>query len=167
MSFSVEEQEVLAFLRSEQDSYYRGDFEAFADHWHHGPQVRRMLSGPQIGTRINTGWDELLPRFQESFRQFPQNFNASKVLRWDNIQIQMSVDMAWVAYDQVSLENIEKMHGALLSHEVKIVQRFNGAWKLICLTVIVPGINREDAPLIELDADGQVVGINALARAPA
>lgn len=165
ISYSDEEEEVLAFLRSEHESYYRGDFHAFAEHWHHGPEVRRIVSGPQVGTRVHTGWEELLPRFEEGLRQFPQDFDAQKVLRWDNIQIQVSGDMAWVTYDQVALRQIDGLHAPPLSHEVKIVQRFKGDWKIVCLMVAAPGIGREDTPLIELDAAGRVVGINTLARA--
>lgn len=164
MPFSDEEEEILAFLLSERDSYYRGDFEVFAGHWHHGPEVRRILSGPQVGTRIHKGWDALLPGFEEGCRQFPQNFDARELLRWDNIQIQLSGDMAWVAYDQVALRQVPGMHVPPFAHEVKIVQRFDGAWKLVCLVGVAPGIGREDAPRIELQADGGVVSINALAR---
>lgn len=164
MPYSDEEKEILAFLRSEQESYYRGDFEAFIKHWHHGPEVRRILSGPQVGTRVHRGWKELLPRFKEGFRQYPQNFDARELLRWENIQIQVSSDMAWISYDQFLVRHIPGIHAAPLSHEVKIVQRFDGDWKLVCLTVQAPGIGREDVPLIELDADGKLVGVNALAN---
>lgn len=164
LPFSDEEEEVLAFLRSEQESYYRGDFDAFIDHWHHGPEVRRILSGPQVGTRVHTGWEQLLPGFVEGCRQFPQNFDARALLRWDNIQIQLSRDMAWVAYDQVALRHVPGMHVPPLAHEIKILQRFDGAWKIVCLTGVAPGIGREDAPRIELRADGRVVSINTLAR---
>lgn len=164
MPFTEEQEELLAFLRSEQESFYRGDFEAFVDHWHHGPEVRRIISGPQVGSRAHLGWDELLPRFEEGFRQFPQNFQASNLLRWENVQIQMTADMAWVCYDQIAVQHVPDMHVAPMSHEVKIVQKFNGSWKIVCLIVIAPGIRREDVPLIELDSDGRVLNINGLAR---
>jgi DNA-binding CsgD family transcriptional regulator len=158
------EAEILAFLRSEQDSYYRGDFDAFVDHWHHGPEVRRIVSGPQVGSRVHMGWDELRPSFKEGFRQFPQDFDAREVLRWDNIQIVVSGDLAWVSYDQIVLKPTEGLHAAPFAHENKIVQRFDGRWKMVCVMVVAPGINREDTPLVELGADGRVVAINALAR---
>ena len=128
MSFSKEEQEVIAFLRSEHESYYRGDFDAFIAHWHHGPEVRRIISGPRTGTRVHQGWDALLPRFEEGFQKFPQNFDASKLVEWRNIQIQLAGDMAWVTYDQVALGNVPGMHISAFSHEVKIVQRLDGEW---------------------------------------
>lgn len=164
MPQSQEEEEILAFLWSENEAYYRGDFDAFISHWHHGPEVRRMLSGPRIGTRVHCGWEDLLPRFQEGFRQYPQNFDSRKLLRWENIQIQVSGDMAWITYDQVAVEYVQGMHVPPFAHEVKIVQRFDGEWKLVCLMVAVPAIGREDTPIIELDAGGRIAGINRLAR---
>ncbi|MCR9135879.1 MAG: LuxR C-terminal-related transcriptional regulator [Alphaproteobacteria bacterium] len=164
MPLSAEEEEVQAFLRSEHESYYRGDFDTFISHWHHGPEVRRILSGPRVGTRIHSGWAELKPRFEEGFRQFPQNFDARESLRWDNIQVQVSGDMAWVTYDQVIVGHVPRIHAAPLSHETKIVQKFDGEWKLLCVIVVVPGVGHEDVPRIELNVDGTVVAINALAR---
>ena len=164
MPFTQQQEEVLAFLRSEHASYYRGDFEAFIDHWHHGPEVRRILSGPHVGTRVCCGWDELLPRFKEGFLQFPQDYDVENVLRWDNIQIEATADMAWVSYDQIVIEQTDGLHAAPFAHETKIIQRFNGAWKLVCVMVVAPGISRQDVPIIELDATGRVVSVNPLAQ---
>lgn len=164
MPYSDEEEEILGFLRSEQESYYRGDFEAFAAHWHQGPETRRIISGPQVGTRVHVGWEELLPRLKEGFRQFPQDFDARELLRWDNVQIQVAGDMAWVTYDQVMLRHVPDLHASPISHEVKIVQRFDGKWKIVCLMGIAPAIGRRDVPIIELGSDGRVVDINPLGR---
>jgi DNA-binding CsgD family transcriptional regulator len=164
MPLSGEEEEILAFLRSEQECFYRGDFDAFLDHWHHGPEVRRIISGPEVGTRIHTGWEDLLPKFVEGFRQFPQNFDARKLLRWDNIQVQVSGDMAWISYDLLMLRKVPGMQVPRFAHEIKIVQRFNGAWKLVCLMNVAPEIGRQDVPRIELSADGRLANINDLAR---
>ncbi len=164
MTLSAEDEEIMEFLRSEQESYYRGDFDAFIRHWHHGPAVRRILSGPRAGTRVHVGWDDLRAKFEEGFRQHPQNYNARKILRWDNVQIQKSGDMAWVTYDQVATEHHPDMHVSPLSHEVKIIQKFEGDWKIVCLFVAAPGLGRQDVPQIEMDQHGKVVGLNDLAQ---
>lgn len=164
MALSTEDEEIMRFLRSEQAAYYRGDFEEFIRHWHHGPEARRILSGPQVGTRVHIGWEDLKAKFEEGFRQHPQNFDAGRILRWENVQIQKSGDMAWVTYDQVATEYHPGMHVSRLSHEVKIVQRISGEWKIICLVVAVPGLGRQDVPQIEMDQHGNVVSLNDLAR---
>ncbi|CTQ56382.1 Bacterial regulatory proteins, luxR family [Roseibium album] len=163
MALSAEDEEIMRFLRSEQDAYYRGDFEAFIRHWHHGHEVRRILSGPQVGTRVHIGWEDLRAKFEEGFRQHPQNFDAAKILRWENVQIQKSGDMAWVTYDQIATEYHPGMHVSPLSHEVKIVQRIDDEWKIVCLVVAVPDLGRRDVPQIEMDQYGKVVGLNELA----
>ena len=162
--FSPEQQEVLDFLRSEHISYYRGDYDAFADHWHHGPEVRRILSGPVVGTRVHVGWAELEPRFKEGFRQYPQNFDANEMLRWDNVQVMVSGDLAWVSYDQVMLQRADHLHASPFAHENKILQRINGAWKIVALIVVSPELGRQDVARIELDADGLVVAMSDLAQ---
>ena len=161
---NTEEEEILEFLKSEQDAFYHGDFEAFKEHWHHGPEVVRMVSGPHVGTRIHRGWDALLPRFKEGFEHYPQNFNNREIIRNENVQVRISGDMAWISYDQVAAEKPDGMHLPKLSHGLKIVQRIGGTWKLVCLAEIAPGIGREDTPCIELDENGTVVFVNDLAR---
>ncbi len=164
MPYSEEETEILAFLRSEQASYYRGDFDAFADHWHHGPEVRRIVSGPQSGTRIHIGWEDLEAKFKEGYRQYPQDYDALKILRWDNVQIQSCGEMAWITYDQTPTEYHPKLHAAPFAHETKIIQKFDGKWKIVCLIVVAPALSNEDVPQIAMDQTGKVVGVNALAR---
>lgn len=163
-SLSDDEEEILEFLRSEQDAYYQGDFEAFIDHWYHGPEVRRIVSGPHVGTRIHRGWDDLLPRFEEGFRQYPQDFDNRAIIRNENVQVQICGDMAWISYDQIAVGRPVGMHLPPMSHGVKIVQRFDGKWKLICLTEVAPDIGRTDVPCIELSQDGRIIEINSHAK---
>ena len=164
LEVSSDVQEVIDFLSSEQEAFYRGDIESFLDHWHHGPETRKMLSGTHVGTRIHCGWDELLPRWHESFREFPQDFNSRELLHTDILQVQVVGDIAWVAYDQTMLEPVPGMQAPPVEHGVKIVQRINGAWKLVCHVGIAPDIGRQDVPRIELGIDGRVAQINDLAQ---
>ena len=159
-----DEEEILEFLRSEQDAFYHGDFDAFIDHWHHGPEVRCLLSGPHVGTRVHTGWDELVARFKEGFRQYPQDFDNRSIIRNENVQVQISGDMAWIRYDQIAVRRPPGMSLPPLAHGIKIVQRFHGKWKLICISEIAPGIGRTDVPRVELTKEGRVIEINALAN---
>ena len=163
-SLQDDEEEILEFLRSEQDAYYHGDFEAFIDHWHHGPECRRIVSGPRVGTRVHRGWDELLPRFKEGFRRYPQNFDNRTIIRNENVQVQICGDMAWISYDQVVAERPEGMALPPLAHGIKIVQRFDGKWKLICLAETAPDIGRTDVPCVEISEDGHIIEINSLAK---
>ena len=165
MNREDEHQEILDFLRSEQDSYYRGDYDAFIAHWHHGPEVRRILSGPDTGTRIHIGWNDLCAKFKEGFRQYPQDYDAREMLRWDNIQVQSTGEMAWITYDQIMLKHAQSLHAAPMSHETKIIQKFDGQWKIVCIVVVSPGLGRADVPRIELNAQGCVVDRNLLAQA--
>lgn len=165
MGVSEDEKEILDFLRSEQDAYYRSDFDAFVKHWHQGPETTRILTGPLVGTRIHRGWDELGPAFKEGMARYPQDFDNRSIIENRNVHIQISGDMAWIRYDQIARNRPKGMQLPSFAHGLKIVQRFDGAWKLVCLIDIATGIGREDVPQIELDLEGRVLGMNDLARA--
>lgn len=158
------EKEILAVLKAEWAAFYRSDFKEFAHHWVHGPQVRRTICGPHCGTLITVGWDRISVRLREGMRRFPQNFMAEEWLRWDNLQVQAGTDMAWVSYDQVAIKHNPHIQASGLQHETKILHRVDGEWKLVCLLIVVPGIGRDDTPQIELDRNGRVFRINALAH---
>ena len=105
-----------------------------------------------------------MAKFKEGFRQYPQDFDSRDIIRNENVQVQITADMAWVSYDQVTLKTMPGMHIPPYCHEIKILQRFDGEWKIVCLTSIAPGIGRQDVPRIELGKSGIVVEINALAH---
>jgi len=158
------ERDILAVLRAECAAFYRSDFEELARHWVHGPEVRRVISGAYTGSRINRGWEELAARLKEGMRRYPQDFDASEWLRWENMQIEVGADMAWISYDQILVRNNEDFLSAPLQHETKILRLVSGTWKIVCLIGAVPGVGRDDTPRIELGMDGKVFRINDLAE---
>lgn len=164
MPWTPEEQEVLDVLHGEWRAFYAGDFEAFASFWAHTPEVRRMASGPNRGTSLISGWEALSAQIREVLRQYPQDFVAEEMLRWDDLRLQVSGDIAWATYDQVTLKKDDRLLAPLLSHEVKILNRTREGWKIVLLSAVVPAIGRDDVPQIEIGFDGKVSRINRLAR---
>lgn len=158
------EDEILRVLRAESAAFFRGDFDEFARHWVHGPEVQRINSGPHIRTRISRGWEEMSARIKEALRRFPQDFDFNDWLRWENIQIQVGTDMAWVAYDQVAIRENRNLAASEFQHETKILSRVDGQWKLVFVSIVVPGIRINDRPRIELGKDAKIYHVNALAR---
>lgn len=164
MPWTPEEQEVLDVLHTEWAAFYASDFEAFARCWSQGPEVRRMASGPNRGTSVIFGWEALAAQIREVLRQYPQAYVAEDVLRWDNLHLQVSGDIAWASYDQVMLTEDDNLLAPRLSHEVKILNRTPEGWKIVLLSAVVPAIGREDVPQIEIGFDGLVSRVNGLAR---
>jgi DNA-binding CsgD family transcriptional regulator len=150
-------------LEAEWVAFFERDFDEFAQHWLHAPYVRRTLSGPATGTRTFLGWDTIAARVKEGMLRYPQPFNPKIYLRWDNLTIHTGSDMAWVTYDQVAIANSSGLQASKFQHETKILELTQDGWKLACLTIIVPDIEGEDVPQVELSADGRVQRVNSLA----
>jgi DNA-binding CsgD family transcriptional regulator len=158
------EEQVLRVLRSEWAAFFRRDFDGFARHWVHGPEVRRIVCGPRSGTVAYFGWENMSARVKEAMRKYPKSVVADECLRWDNLQIHVGTDMAWATYDQVAIRQNEGILASNLHHELKILHRVDGEWKLVCLSVTIPDIERTDTPQIELDDQGRILNINMPAR---
>jgi DNA-binding CsgD family transcriptional regulator len=161
---SATEQEILNVLRAEWVAFFGRDFKTLASHWLHGPEVRRTLSGPHCRTIAIAGWEELAKRLQQGMQMFPQACDPAEWLQWEKLQIIAGSDMAWVSYDQVATRHNDGILASGLQHETKILHRVDGKWKLVGLFIVVPGLGRDDTPLIELDHRGQVLRVNALAH---
>ena len=164
MPWTPEQQAVLDLLRAEWAAFYAGDFDGVSRCWLPSSEVRRMASGPHVGTSIALGWDALSAQFREVLRRAPQDYVAEDWLRWDNLQIHVSGDMAWASFDQVALQHDGHILAGGLTHEIKILHRVAGAWKLVSLSVVVPALGRNDVPQIEIGLDDKVSRINDLAR---
>lgn len=158
------ESEVLAALKGEWYAFFKGDFDDLARYWMHAPDTRRMISGPQVGTRHHVGWDEIGPRLKSAMEAFPQNYDPDEWLRWDNLVIHTDTKIAWVSYNQIMTKHRENISAAGLQYETKILHRVAAGWKIACQTVIIPATGRDDVPQIELDDIGRVVRINEIAR---
>lgn len=97
-------------------------------------------------------------------RKFPEAVVASDVMRWEDLSVNLGTDMAWVTYDQVAYRRISGLQASPFQHELKILQKIDGAWKLVCVSIIVPGIQRTDTPQVELGTEGRVEWVNDIAR---
>lgn len=153
---------ILAVIDAETNAYLQRDYDAWEACWHDGPEIRRIhahagtgvsiIEGPEIRTQMhrmlskNTEW---LP---------------PEAIRRENINLVVSPDMAWVTYDQIG-----DMSGVLTEmaghyHELKILQKVGGTWKLVCIVGTQMRIDHVQAPLVEVDETARLVWMNEAAK---
>lgn len=164
MDEEAEKAAILTVLRAETDAYMRRDFPALAQHWVHSPQARLMIAFASLGARVVEGWDAIAARLQSVMERLSQAYDSAQRLRWEKVNIVLGQDMAWVSYDQVGNDTGDDFEMAGLQHELKIFHRIDGAWKIGCLVLMQRTVEHIVCPLIEVDADGQVVWMNRQAE---
>lgn len=96
---------------------------------------------------------------------FPaRNPDFDQSIRWDNVKVLVGRDMARVTLDQIGLGDDPEFQIGGLQHELQILQKDGGRWKLNCIAILKPSFQHITAPLIEVDSDARVVWCNDQAR---
>ncbi len=153
---------ILAVIDAETRAYLRRDFDAWERCWHDGPEIRRIHSHAGTGVTVVEG-----PEIRVQMRRLMtknSEWLPPEAIRRENINLVVSSDMAWVTYDQIG-----DMSGVLVElagryHELKILQKVDGIWKLTCLVGTQMRIDHVRAPLVEVDETGRLLWMNEAAE---
>lgn len=165
MPASRDENEILRVIWAESAAFFRGDYEELARHWLQTPQARRVFSGVASGTRTQNGWDQISAGFRAAIACRDETADIDDVLERRNVQLCVSHDMAWVHYDQILRKRAPGVLARDLQHEIKVLHRVDGAWKIACMVLIAPTLPDGQGARIFLGRDGRISAMNADARA--
>lgn len=89
-----------------------------------------MAAFGHLGMRVDEGWDAIGARLKTAMERLPQTYDTATRLRWGNLNIVADGNMAWASYDMVGIETGDDFEMAGLTHELKVFQRIDGAWKI-------------------------------------
>jgi DNA-binding CsgD family transcriptional regulator len=154
---------VLAVLEADTAAYLRRDPDAIAELWVHSPQARRMFSYAHLGVKVYEGWDAIDAHHRSVIKQLPESYAATRVHR-ERMNVVVNGDMAWVTHDQIGDKTGDSCELVGTQHELKIFQRMEGQWKIICMVVLQRAMDHETCPLIEVGPDKTVLWMNAHAQ---
>ena len=153
---------VLEAIEAETAAFLAKDYDAWADCWLHSEHVRRWSWYPTGGLTIEAGWSRLDALMKQAMLDFPRPLSVK--VRRENLSLRITGAMAWATYDQYSEDTPDPFSLAGLQHELKILEKVDGKWKLSCVSVLKPYQQFLDCPMIQVDALARVLWINELAR---
>ena len=153
---------ILAVIDAETNAYIARDFDAWDRCWHDGPEIRRIQTHVGTGVTIVEG-----PDVRAQMRRILTgniDWQPVETFRRENINLVVTAEMAWVSYDQIGdMSSIPKeMAGRY--HELKILQKFDGIWKIVCITGAQLRVDHMRAPLVEVDEASRILWMNAAAK---
>jgi len=153
---------ILAVIEAETNAYLRRDYDTWKRCWHDGPEIRRIHSHAGTGVTLVAG-DEIRAQMRRILSNH-SDWIPSEAIRRENINIVVSSEMAWVTYDQVGDMSGELGEMAGHYHELKILHKVAGAWKIACIVGHQIRIDHVSAPLVEVDISGRVLWMNETAQ---
>lgn len=153
---------ILAVIDAETRAYLQRDYDTWEKCWHDGPEIRRIHAHAGTGVSIIQG-----PEIRAQMRRMLSKnteWLPPEAIRRENVNLVISPDMAWVTYDQIG-----DMSGVLSEmaghyHELKILQKVDGSWKLACIVGTQLRTDHVRAPLVELDESSRLVWMNEAAK---
>lgn len=152
---------ILALIEAETAAYFAKDFEAWARCWAHEPFVRRFAWFARGGMLLNVGWDEEAREQANSMRSYPTPNWSMRQLVKDKLNVRIGADMAWVTFDQTGPSTGDPFDVAGLQHELRILERIDGEWKIVCCGELQPERDIVSYPLLQVDESGVVLWQNS------
>ncbi|MBY5931972.1 DUF4440 domain-containing protein [Tateyamaria omphalii] len=153
---------ILAVVEAETDAYLQHDYEAWQSCWHDADEIQRIQTHVGSGVTVTKG-----PAVRDQMRGIfaqAQTWQLPRRFQRENYSIVIGSDMAWVSYDQIGdAPSIPKdIPGQY--HELKILQKVDGAWKISCLVSTQIRTTSTQSPMIEVDGEGRVLEMNTSAQ---
>jgi DNA-binding CsgD family transcriptional regulator len=161
-SVEAERAAVLRAIEAETAAFLAKDYDAWAECWLHSEHVRRWSWYPTGGLTIEAGWERLSALMKQAMQDFPQPLSVE--IRRENLSLRIAGEMAWATYDQYSGNAPDPFSLAGLQHELKILEKVRGEWKLSCVSVLKPYQQLVDCPVLQVDKLARVLWMNERAR---
>lgn len=122
----------MQVIAAETTAFWMKDYAAWADCWLHVPDVRILGWWARGGIRVTEGWDAVSSAIRRLMDENPTPNPESARVRRENVNIRVSDHMAWVTFDQYGADTGEPdMDMPGLSRETRILEKHDGAWKLV------------------------------------
>ncbi len=156
--------QIINVLERETAAFLRKDYEAWAECWVKSSDARMFQASVADGMRVQKGWEQYSTAMKGRFSRFPEPNTSFEHMRRENVTVNIGSDMAWVTFDQVGVDTGDAFDLAGIQHELRILHKIDGQWKIACMAVMQRSIDHVHHPLIEIDDDMRVLWLNSEAK---
>jgi DNA-binding CsgD family transcriptional regulator len=160
----IDREAIVQVIEAETDAYFAKDFDAWARCWVHAPHVRRWAWLPHCGIVLIEGWDAVSSTMRMGMQRFPAPNASTDEVRRVRLSVSIGVDMAWVTFDQYAPATGDPFDVAGRQHQMRILEKRQGVWRIACVGILQPWLESADYPLLRVDADAKVLWMNAAAK---
>jgi DNA-binding CsgD family transcriptional regulator len=154
---------IMQVIETEGVAYLQRDYETWAGCYVQAPHVRRLGSSGLKGVYSRGGWQDYAARMKQFMAANPSPSTVE--YRREAINFSIGSDMAWVTFDQIASRGSGwEFELPEATHEVWIMEKGVGGWKVACICVLVRSLEHVASALVRVDRSGAVVWMNAAAE---
>ena len=156
---SDDEREILALIHANRIAFWTNDFQAYEKCFVHADRTTRWSCSRAGGIFVLYGWDEIAQKAQHQFsRSDFANPAQAYETTVENLNVRIEGNMAWATYNQYYPVTPEGINETRTTHEIRIFERQEGAWRIAFMGFLDDHADRADTALLRLAPDGTVIG---------
>lgn len=164
---SDDEAQILALIHANRVALWTHDFEAYEKCFVHAPYTTRWNATRVGGLFVRQGWEDIAERVKRQFSGPPAEHAAVRAHETtvENLQLRVEGDMAWASFNQCYKTTPSGLFEAHLTHEIRILERHGGEWRIAFLGFLDDHADHADRALLRLDSTGKVTWRSASSAA--
>lgn len=150
---------ILDVINRNRIAIWTQDYPAYQSCFVHEEVLTRWNASRRHGNFIRQGWAEISERVR---RQFADKSlyrpDLAHDTRIENLVLRINGDMAWASYDQQYPDAAPGYaSGPYLTHEIRVLERHDGEWRIAFFGFMDEVTGSEGLPLLRLGSDGAVI----------
>ena len=157
--------DILKLIEAETAAFWAKDYDAWARCWVQQPHVRRWgwwAAGG--GMTVRDGWEQQADRMQALMAANPKPNRSAAEVRRQRLMIRVSGQIAWVTFDQHAPATGDGMDISGLTHELRVLEKEQGKWKIAGLFFLQRSLDYLEAPSVRVDENSRVLWLNDAAE---
>lgn len=156
---------ILQLIEAETAAFWNKDLTGWMQCWVQEPYVRRWgWWSARGGMTVRDGWDQQIERMRMLMAANPKRNRSAALVRRERIVMRIVDEMAWVTFDQRAPDTADGMDIAGLSHEMRILEKHGGVWKIACLFFLHTSLDDRKTAIVQVDEWAKVLWVSAEAQ---
>ncbi|MEO6015221.1 MAG: LuxR C-terminal-related transcriptional regulator [Devosia sp.] len=151
---------IIALIHRNRIAIWTQDIDTWETCFVHTPYAARWGYWRQGGIFFRQGWDNIVERARRpdgTAGNPPANLSYAHDTKVENLNLQISQDMAWATFDQIYPGDIDDHVGPGLVREMRVFEKHDGEWKIAFLGFLDGNAGPAGAVILRLDPSGQVL----------
>ncbi|GLQ57209.1 helix-turn-helix domain-containing protein [Devosia nitrariae] len=158
-----DEAAIVELLHANRIAMWTADFDAWRECFVHADYTTRWGWWRAGGVFVRRGWREIEGRVGRDFPRVRHDYAYDTKIR--NLTIRIVGDVAWAVFEQLypGYDMLPGHVGPSLIHEMRILERHDGRWKIAFLGFLDGNAGEPGARIIQLAPDATVLWVNPAA----
>ena len=148
---------IIAVIEAETAAWLRRDMAGWAACWVQDARAQHVNARPSVGARRLRGFDSIRAYFATAMEHLPASSVQPEDVCQEDWSISIGVDMAWVTFDQVIPLDAPSDAAPGRHHQMRILEKVAGAWKIAAIFHIPNRIGYYRFPWVRVDRDARII----------